>query len=418
MRITTRLTKSVFFANRDRKFHLVSLVYVFVLCFAVILGSDPIKFAANSLAIYIFISTAVSWWTLPRPNMASHAVVVSLVFFYIGMTGSIIFSYSQSNFVDIAKIAFAPSFLFFGAAFAKHKSNWNFEKSGARIAFGLLIAAPLLAWGLQGLVGVTDTIHGAEIGIFANRNNAGLYAITLTAFYSVLNNRPINNFLIYVLCGLIFWTLGLLFAIAIALILSINTGKKSISLIFLLLACYSIFSIYPTIFGYTRIQPVIDSVVLLFSGKENLEYATYADIVKQLNTSDLSFLFRIKHWLNLYRIYINGTLCEWLFGFGAGSSVRLSDMRLVPHNDYIRLLFEFGIITFLGFISLLYVMVRTIGRGWVLIPYMTVIVYFFSENLINNYIAMVFFFFSAGAVMTKMRFANRQKRILFIRGNT
>ena len=93
---------------------------------------------------------------------------------------------------------------------------------------------------------------------------------------------------------------------------------------------------------------------------------------------------------------------HWLFGFGVGSSVRVSDLRLVPHNDYLRLLFEFGIVTLAGFVAMLALVFARLRRRWETVPLLAVAIYLFSENLVTNYTAMAFFFFSAGVLAERV----------------
>jgi hypothetical protein len=137
---------------------------------------------------------------------------------------------------------------------------------------------------------------------------------------------------------------------------------------------------------------------------------TFGELVTKLGTTDLSFLFRLKHWLELWTIYQNGSLLNWLFGFGSGSSVELTRMRIVPHNDFIRYLFEFGVITLIGFCLLLFSIFRYLGRGWITVPLAAVALYFISENLINNFLAMVIFYFCAGTLAQRVLMAKQRRR--------
>jgi hypothetical protein len=141
----------------------------------------------------------------------------------------------------------------------------------------------------------------------------------------------------------------------------------------------------------------------MYDGTINLNTATYADLVRILNTTDLSFIFRLKHWLNLLNIFQNGSGFDWMFGFGIGSSVALSDIRLVPHNDYLRYLFETGYISLIGFTTIILTMIYNCGRRWESVPLFTVAIYFFSENLINNYLAMSIFYFCAGVIVLRIK---------------
>jgi hypothetical protein len=218
------------------------------------------------------------------------------------------------------------------------------------------------------------------------------------AFFTLLSKNEISSPIIYLGVGLMCGTLGLALAVMLALLISTGSVKHLFASLVLAIFVIMVSFIFPDLGSATRIKPVLDSIALLASGKIDLETVTYGQLVQILNTTDLSFLFRLKHWLNIINIFINGNATEWFFGFGAGASVLLSTTHLVPHNDYLRMLFEFGMIAFFGFIVFIISIVISIGRGWQLVPFLSICIYFFTENLINNYIAMILFFFSAGAI--------------------
>lgn len=93
---------------------------------------------------------------------------------------------------------------------------------------------------------------------------------------------------------------------------------------------------------FSRIKPVIASIKLIASGRVNIATVTYGDLVRLLQTTDLSFLFRLKHWLNLWDLYASAPIEKIVFGLGVGASARLSDVGLIPHNDYLRMLIRCG----------------------------------------------------------------------------
>lgn len=105
----------------------------------------------------------------------------------------------------------------------------------------------------------------------------------------------------------------------------------------------------------------------------------------------------------MWDILVAGPWHQMLFGHGVGGSVRLSSIHLVPHNDYVRYLFECGVLTLAGFLLLLWLPLLRIGRRWELVPLLAVAIYFASENLINNYLAMAVFYFSVGATLYRVR---------------
>ncbi|MDZ7919080.1 O-antigen ligase family protein [Rhodoferax sp.] len=390
-------------ANPLRTIHFSFAGYLLLLCLTVATESGLVKALANAAAIGIFIVAAVNWAFYKSHTKVQTDQILSLTLLYIGIFGSTAINFRSSEVVDVIKIAIAPSFIIIGTSLAVDISKWSMKERSTKLLFWALILLPLLAILIQLLTGSRDFSENKQIGFFANRNNAGLYAICLLSFYCVLTDKPFASPILYMCVGLMFGTLGLFLAVVLALFLSISRAAHLVMGIVLIASTLILVSFFPEVGSKLRIKPVIDSIVLLASGRIDLETVTYADLVRLLNTQDLSFLFRLKHWYNLFNIYIDGNFSNYLFGFGAGSSVALSTINLVPHNDYIRVIFEFGFIAFLGFIGLLVSVVRSIPRGWTLTPILVVVVYFFSENLINNYLAMILFFLSAGVLATRSR---------------
>lgn len=392
-------------ANPFRTFHFAVVSYVTLLCLAAIASSGTAKFLANLMAIGVFVIAITNWIFYPIKSKINPSLIFGFLMFYIGMFGSVVSSFQLNELIDALKIAIAPFFLLFGISVANDASKWSWRYLWAKVLYFAMILLPLFAWVIQLGTGATELFGVNQVGIFANRNNAGLYALVLIAFHMTLTNKVIAYPFIYLGCGLMFGTLGLLFSVTTSLVLC---RGKIYHLFFALVAAICLLVVLhfePEVSAALRVKPVIDSLQLLISSRIDLETVTYADLVSLLKTQDLSFLFRLKHWYNIYNVFLAGDWQNWIFGFGSGSSVQLTSIHLVPHNDYIRCVFEFGILTFIGFLTLLVTSVRAIGRGWSLVPVLAVCIYFFSENLINNYIAMVLYFFSVGVLIQRRSLA-------------
>lgn len=384
------------------------VAYALLQSIASLTGSGTLKLVANLSAFVIFMIMIVNWAFLPKKQHIFIGFSIALSVYYFGMLGSTLMHLSRVEYADLLKMLMAPAFLLFGIAFESNRRTWLWDKPNTRLLFWSLIIMPFLVWLWQLAIGATSfnsSSFGAvrEVAFFANRNNAALYAVTLLAFFNVLSGRPIKNVLIYFGAGVMFGTLGVLLALVLSLIIStakLNTIKYFI-LAFLLFA--ALYFLAPDLWIFSRISPVINSFIYIYNGTINLNTATYADLVRILHTTDLSFIFRLKHWLNLLNIFSGGSEFEWLFGFGIGSSVRLSDIGLVPHNDYLRYLFETGFITLIGFVMMIAIIALNCGRRWESVPLVTIALYFFSENLINNYLAMSIFYFCAGALVLRIK---------------
>ncbi|MBX3606143.1 MAG: hypothetical protein KF788_12745 [Piscinibacter sp.] len=400
------LTRRLPDPNPTALFFFVTTGYLLLLALAAASGSGLLKLLSNAAAIGSFALVAVTWLFLPRAPVLPGGFAAPLALYYAGLGASLIVGFAAHDRVDLLKILLAPAFVVFGAAFERHRPRWLWDDAAARLAFGLLVVLPLLAWAAQLAGGATTLAAGREVGPFANRNNAALYALCLIALHAVVSGRTLRSVLVYLAVGALFGTLGVLLAVLLALLLAIGRPRTLAVLLpalaLLGLAAWSL----PEVGVFARLGPLRDSVLLLVDGRIDLASVSYAELVRLLKSTDLSFLFRLKHWLELLTLYAQGSPYQWLFGFGIGASVRLSEIHLVPHNDYLRLLFECGAVTLLGFVALLATALVRVGRRWEAVPLWVVAIYFGSENLVNNYLAMSVFWFCAGALATRVREAH------------
>jgi hypothetical protein len=65
-------------------------------------------------------------------------------------------------------------------------------------------------------------------------------------------------------------------------------------------------------------------------------------------------------------------------------------------------MFEFGLVSLAAFVAMLALVFARLRRRWETVPLLAVAIYLFSENLINNFTAMAFFFFSAGVLAERV----------------
>lgn len=393
-------------------FLMVSVCYVLLLSLTSILDWGILKALSYVAALVIFMIMFFVWANAPKLKTYMPEFYFALGAYYTGLACSLVLNHTHLDYSVILKLVLAPAFFVFGANFVLQKQEPEFKNFIVKVFFIVMILAPLFVLVIQQLKNVVGLGAGAdfsligagkEFSIFPNKNNAALYAVTLLAFYNVLAGKPLKNVLIIMAVGIGFGTLGVFIAIFFSLMLC--TGRMKLLTLFIpaLMVVFGVYTFYPDLIIFSRITPVIDSAKLLWNGSIDLSTVTYGELVRRLNTTDLSFLFRLKHWLDLLDIYMSGSAYQWIFGFGIGSSVMLSDMHLVPHNDYLRFLFECGLLTFLSFVALMFFIVRSLGRSWDAIPILTIVFYFLTENLVNNYLAMAIFYFCAGALIARLR---------------
>jgi hypothetical protein len=137
----------------------------------------------------------------------------------------------------------------------------------------------------------------------------------------------------------------------------------------------------------------------------------YYQFEKAMGSGSGSALWRIQHWRDIVVAYSKGTPMEQIFGFGPGSSVAV--VEILPHNEYLRMLFEEGLVGLALFLFAWFGIVKTAPPG---IRYVALIiaVYSFSENNLDNFpfMALLVLCLSANGT-TAIRSSARVRRPIY-----
>jgi hypothetical protein len=123
---------------------------------------------------------------------------------------------------------------------------------------------------------------------------------------------------------------------------------------------------------------------------------SFAKLVQLTGSTDLSAFFRLIHWSNVLDLYSTGGIGTLLFGYGAGQTAILTYAALVPHNDYLRILAEYGPFNLIIFVSFLLYIRSGLTTGATKVLFVVLCIYFFSENLLDNFTSMAIYFAYAG----------------------
>jgi hypothetical protein len=136
----------------------------------------------------------------------------------------------------------------------------------------------------------------------------------------------------------------------------------------------------------TDLKSVIDGNPISFYRQE-----------RALGSGTASGVWRLEHWRKTLVTYADGTTAQKLVGFGMGSSP--DHLGKLPHNDYLRVLFEQGIVGLGLFLFAWFRAIRTAPKD---VRYCGLIlaIYCFSENNLDNFPFMSLFvlFLSSGRV--------------------
>jgi hypothetical protein len=114
-----------------------------------------------------------------------------------------------------------------------------------------------------------------------------------------------------------------------------------------------------------------------------------------LGEGSTSAVWRLAQWRRTIGAYADGTAEQQLLGFGVGSSIMILDT--LPHNEYLRILFEQGIAGLALFVFAWRRIILTAPRP---VRYLGLIVaiYSFSENNLDNFPFMSLFILLLSAV--------------------
>lgn len=395
--------KSNYSINPIKIFIFFSTIEVYILILFRLTEDVAIKKISYAIsAIFFFFLFIINSQIKNHKNNINIFLYTLLIIYYFGLIGSLYINYLNTDYVDFIKFIISPAYIIFGFKFSQINNFKVLDSFPTRFNFYTLITLPYIIWIYELFINHVTFGQNGPISIFANRNNAGLYLICLLSLYNTLRIKPLKNIFVYMISGISFATIGVFSSIAISTCLLIGNRKQiAISFITIALMILLIHNISINNILIERIQAAIRNIIFIINGNINLE-SSYSEIVYRVNTTDLSVVFRLKHWEELLNMYINADFWNIIFGFGIGSSILLTAAQLAPHNDYLRLIFECGIISFFSFISIIFYVIFKCGRRRESIPLLAVILYFFSENLIDNYIAMSFFFYSSGALLFRI----------------
>lgn len=376
--------------------------YVLVLLVWAFTGrSEILKAVSNTFALLFVVR--VAWVLISRAGYLERSSRVLAFFVILFGAANLVVNATHAQFTETIKILSVFMFYFAGETMGPS----YFERRPSFTLSMLFVFVPLLT-ALVDLyrVGGGDGINEQPLSIFANRNNAVAFAVVAswTLLHAGVRRSMIVGYLVASVVA--FKTLGALVAIAIALYL-IYLGPGLIGLVIASSFAYFFFDAFGDKFEIlTRAQTAwhsLGSVLADAGGVWGLAKADYAQIYMAAGTSDISLIFRLKHWVNLIYLYQDASPIHQLFGLGVGSSEALTEMRLVPHCDYLRFIFELGPGVFACFAILNFTIVRRLGGQFLSIPVVFLCIYFFSDNLVTNLPVMSLFYFTAGAIVSSAR---------------
>ena len=245
-------------------------------------------------------------------------------------------------------------------------------------------------------------------GFFVNANNFSLTMMTLLFLIDEEKDNRVRKILIHAVLllflllsgtsGAILAYLGAMLFKCFILLKSSNKYRNKwvlvpIGIALILLVCMLTTNLFMDVPIVKRIANQLSLVwhelPLAASGYE----LDYGNMSNMYDIDDFSGLWRISHWRTCIDVIADTNIIQLLCGYGIGTSNLL--MYNEPHNDYLRVLIEQGIIGLtLYFAFFMTVFRRFDSRYWYCI--VAVALYCFTENNMDNLLFMsIFVFFLA-----------------------
>ncbi|MGF6570624.1 hypothetical protein ABH945_002735 [Paraburkholderia sp. GAS333] len=381
--------------------------YVVILVLWAFAGqSEALKLVANGFAFALVLR--VGMVLLGQFNRLEHGARVLIGFVLFFAAANLMVNIDTAEIGETIKIL--SIFMFYVTGLTTDEEY--FENAPSRLLVALFVGLPVLSalFDLYRGGGANSDFNEQTLSFFANRNNAVAFTV-VSAWTLMLGGVRRWIIVAYLAVSVVaFKTLGALVAILFAFYLVYSGFNIVRNLVVGAAAAAAGAAFYFEFDGNlgilsraTTAWRSLNSVLAESGGIWGLAKMDYGQIYVAAETSDISLIFRLKHWVNLISLYTDGPLINQLFGFGVGSSVKLTDLNLVPHNDYLRFFFELGPGLFICFIVLNILVLKRIGGFFISIPAVFIFIYFFSDNLVNNFLVMSFFYFTAGALSTSLR---------------
>lgn len=348
-------------------------------------GSAALGLAGNAISAVMVLYLLVNVITSAAIWLRYSVLLLSLS---IALSGTLIVNAGMTDPVDVIKYV-SLYVLFLAGVVSPQRKSMSWASALALVVIPLL----LLPVGSRVFVG-SNVAEEASFSFFQTRNAATIY-FTALAFCMV---PMLGWFAIPIQMGacLLMGKIGPLLASGIAFT-TWNIRPNLTSLAALVgLAIVGVIAYFTGL-----LQRAIDVIGplyrdLLLRGPTQIAAMSYADIVQSAGSTDVSGYFRVKHWVEIWSLYSNSRLEHILFGYGPGQSKFVTAARLVPHNDYLRILVEFGVFNLLCFISLIVIILIQLPNRITRALFTVYIFYSFTDNMIDNFSSMMMLYAGGG----------------------
>jgi hypothetical protein len=368
----------------------LGLVFLNVLTFGYNLsGSSLLNFLSNAVSL-VLLTYSIYVVLAAREDCGFYKIILVLACVFSGAS----FLANAGTSVGTSAIADSLKYISIYTFYVAGRSAPGRSRPAERWCIYALAAIPLIFR----LIGETKVYTGSNypdaFAYFPNTNTAALYFSAL--FFSLSqwfgNKVLVLQFINAALMNRVGPALATILAIGMWSVFPLRK-QVFVALFILGIACFLAYELGTL----NRLLRGLDSIALIWSlGPGTVARMSFKELVQLTGTTDVSAFFRIIHWTNIWELYSTQGLGVLLFGYGAGQTGLLAYMPLPPHNDYLRILAEYGLLSFLVFVSFVVSIAASIKQQAAKILFTVLLIYFFSENLIDNFTSMALFFSYAG----------------------
>lgn len=278
-------------------------------------------------------------------------------------------------------------------------SNFNDFTKREKLNVIFISVTPFMIYLLDIILGYKESPN--SLSIFSNSNNYIFFSICcvwLMMLYDI-SKRFLLGFI--AISFVITSTLGSFLAVFFATIFYFRKRifKPRYLLLFIVLILFAgTMVLYSDLYLFERLRGtgnVFFSLINEYSPKEfaQISFGEAMTLSGSSDGSDVSFLFRIKLWNESILYFFNQNIIYILFGLGFGSIPEINSFGLVAHNDYLTWLIESGILGFTLIIIGIWFGFSKLKNTIYIIPYLAILIYFFTENLFYNFFAIAIFGF-------------------------
>ena len=348
-------------------------------------GSTLFNVLSNAVSL-LLISCSVYVVLVGREEAGFYKILLVLACVFVG--ASYLANYGSFEIADALKFLSLYTFYIAGRS---APGRWRPAEKWCIYA---LAALPLIFK----LAGETKVYVGAEFpdvfAYFPNTNTAALYFAALC--FSLSQWFGNKMLVVQFINAAVMNRVGAALATILSIVMwSVFPLRPQVFVAFFILG---IAGCIAYAFGaMDRLLLGLDSMALIWSlNPSTVARMTYKQLIDLTGTTDLSAFFRIIHWTNIFDYYSTQGLGVILFGYGAGQSGVIAVIPMPPHNDYLRVLAEYGLLNFLVFAFFVVSIVLSLKLQTAKIFFTVLLIYFFSENLLDNFTSIALFFSFAG----------------------